>query len=33
MYTGFAEVYDELMGEVNYRNWADLYCDLMAQLR
>ena len=31
MYTGFAEVYDELMGEVNYRNWADLYCDLMAQ--
>ena len=31
MYTGFAEVYDELMGEVNYRNWAELYCDLMAQ--
>ncbi|MCR4884890.1 MAG: class I SAM-dependent methyltransferase [Clostridiales bacterium] len=30
MYTGFAEVYDELMGEVNYRNWAELYCDLMA---
>lgn len=31
MYTGFAEVYDELMGDVNYRNWAELYCDLMVQ--
>lgn len=30
MYTGFAEVYDELMGDVNYDAWADYYTQLMA---
>ena len=30
MYTGFSEVYDELMGDVDYRSWAENYCDLMA---
>ena len=31
MYTGFAEVYDELMADVDYRAWAQLYVDLMAR--
>lgn len=30
MYTGFAEVYDKLMGDVNYDTWADFYVQLMA---
>ena len=30
MYTGFAEVYDELMGDVNYNAWADFYVQMMA---
>lgn len=30
MYTGFAEVYDQLMGDVNYDVWADYYVKLMA---
>lgn len=30
MYTGFAEVYDQLMGDVNYEGWADFYVRLMA---
>lgn len=29
MYTGFAEVYDQLMGDVNYDAWADFYVRLM----
>lgn len=29
MYTGFAEVYDALMSDVNYERWADLYVALM----
>lgn len=29
MYTGFAEVYDSLMSDVNYERWADLYVALM----
>ncbi len=31
MYTGFAEVYDELMADVPYGTWAQLYSDIMAQ--
>ncbi|MBR2288429.1 MAG: class I SAM-dependent methyltransferase [Clostridia bacterium] len=31
MYTGFAEVYDELMADVAYPTWAQLYADLMAR--
>ena len=31
MYTGFSEVYDELMSDVNYPDWARLYTDIMAQ--
>lgn len=30
MYTGFAEVYDQLMGDVDYNTWADYYAQLMA---
>ena len=29
MYTGFAEVYDQLMGDVNYDAWADFYVRMM----
>lgn len=29
MYTSFAEVYDELMGDVRYDEWADFYISLM----
>ena len=29
MYTGFSEVYDALMSDVNYERWADLYTALM----
>ena len=29
MYTGFAEVYDALMNDVNYERWADFYVSLM----
>ena len=29
MYTGFAEVYDQLMDNVDYERWADLYRDMM----
>ena len=29
MYTGFAEVYDELMADVDYETWADFYVRLM----
>lgn len=29
MYTGFAEVYDELMNDVDYEGWADFYVALM----
>lgn len=29
MYTGFAEVYDQLMNDVNYEDWADYYVQLM----
>ena len=29
MYTGFAEVYDELMNDVNYERWADFYTSLL----
>jgi hypothetical protein len=29
MYTGFAEVYDELMNDVDYEDWADFYCRMM----
>ncbi|MBQ8535891.1 MAG: class I SAM-dependent methyltransferase [Clostridia bacterium] len=31
MYTAFAQVYDELMAEVNYPAWADYYRQLMAR--
>lgn len=30
MYTGFAEVYDELMADVKYDVWADFYVSMMA---
>ena len=30
MYTGFAEVYDELMGDVDYGAWAGFYAQMMA---
>lgn len=30
MYTGFAEVYDELMADVKYDEWADFYVKMMA---
>lgn len=30
MYTGFAEVYDELMTDVKYDVWADFYVEMMA---
>lgn len=30
MYTGFAEVYDELMADVKYTEWADFYAAMMA---
>lgn len=30
MYTGFAEVYDELMADVKYEEWADFYVKMMA---
>ena len=30
MYTGFAEVYDELMADVKYAEWADFYATMMA---
>ena len=30
MYTGFAEIYDDLMTDVNYEAWADFYCKMMA---
>lgn len=29
MYTGFAEIYDELMKDVDYGTWADFYCRMM----
>ena len=29
MYTGFAEIYDELMTDVDYDAWADFYCTMM----
>ena len=29
MYTGFAEVYDQLMSDVNYASWADFYVHMM----
>lgn len=29
MYTSFAEVYDQLMDNVNYERWADLYRELL----
>lgn len=29
MYTGFAEVYDQLMNDVKYDDWADFYVRLM----
>lgn len=29
MYTGFAEVYDQLMNDVNYNDWADFYVQIM----
>ena len=29
MYTSFAEVYDQLMDDVNYERWADLYRELL----
>ena len=29
MYTGFAEIYDELMTDVDYDAWADFYCKMM----
>jgi len=31
MYTAFAQVYDELMGQVNYPAWADFYRQMMAR--
>lgn len=30
MYTGFAEIYDQLMSNVEYDSWADFYAALMA---
>lgn len=30
MYTSFAEVYDQLMDNVNYERWADFYAALLA---
>lgn len=30
MYTDFAEIYDELMSNVDYESWADYYASLMA---
>ncbi len=30
MYEGFAEIYDELMDDVNYESWADYYCRLLS---
>ncbi|MBE5769071.1 MAG: class I SAM-dependent methyltransferase [Clostridiales bacterium] len=30
MYTGFAEIYDDLMQDVNYEKWADFYAAMMA---
>ena len=30
MYQGFAEIYDELMNDVDYEAWADYYCRLLA---
>lgn len=30
MYTAFAEVYDELMGDVDYISWVQLYTKIMA---
>ena len=29
MYTGFAEVYDQLMNDVNYADWAEFYVQIM----
>lgn len=29
MYTGFAEIYDQLMSDVDYESWADFYTQLM----
>ncbi len=29
MYTSFAEVYDQLMDDVNYERWADLYREIL----
>ena len=30
MYQGFAEIYDELMDDVDYEAWADYYCRLLS---
>ena len=30
MYQGFAEIYDELMDDVNYESWADYYTRLLS---
>ena len=30
MYQGFAELYDELMDDVNYEGWADHYTRLLS---
>jgi hypothetical protein len=30
MYQGFAEIYDELMNDVDYEAWADYYCRLLS---
>ena len=30
MYQGFAEIYDDLMNDVNYENWADHYARLLS---
>ncbi len=30
MYTAFAQIYDELMGDVDYASWAKLYGEIMA---
>ena len=30
MYTSFAEVYDQLMGDVDYQAWARSYAEMMA---
>ena len=29
MYTSFAEVYDQLMDNVNYERWADFYAEML----